>query len=60
LEAGDLVFFRPPGNPRHVGIYLSNNEFMHASKTQGVTISRIDPLYWGKYYWTARRLYRNP
>jgi cell wall-associated NlpC family hydrolase len=60
LEAGDLVFFRPPGYPRHVGIYLSNNEFMHASKTQGVTISRIDSLYWGKYYWTARRLYTNP
>jgi len=60
LEAGDLVFFRPPDYPRHVGIYLSNNEFMHASKTQGVTISRIDSLYWGKYYWTARRLYLNP
>ena len=56
LQAGDLVFFKPPSYPRHVGIYLSNTEFMHASKSKGVTISRIDPYYWGKYFWTARRL----
>jgi len=56
LQAGDLVFFKPPSYPRHVGIYLSNSEFVHASKTKGVTISRMDPYYWDKYYWTARRL----
>jgi cell wall-associated NlpC family hydrolase len=59
LQAGDLVFFRPPHYPRHVGIYLSNNEFIHASKTNGVTISRIDPYYWEKYYWKARRIHTN-
>ena len=56
LQAGDLVFFKPPDYPRHVGIYLSKNEFVHASKSKGVTISQIDPRYWGKYYWTARRI----
>jgi cell wall-associated NlpC family hydrolase len=56
LQAGDLVFFKPPSYPRHVGIYLSNSEFIHASKTKGVTISRMDPYYWDKYFWTARRL----
>ena len=56
LHAGDLVFFKPPSYPRHVGIYLSNSEFVHASKTRGVTISRMDPYYWDKYFWTARRL----
>ena len=56
LQAGDLVFFKPPSYPRHVGIYLGNAEFIHASKSKGVTISRIDPDYWGKYFWTARRL----
>jgi cell wall-associated NlpC family hydrolase len=56
LKAGDLVFFKPPTYPRHVGIYLSNSEFVHASKTKGVTISRMDPYYWDKYFWTARRL----
>ena len=56
LEPGDLVFFRPPSYPRHVGIYLSGNQFMHASKTRGVVVSEIDRYYWGRYYWTARRL----
>ena len=56
LQAGDLVFFNPPGYPRHVGIYLNRSEFIHASKKKGVTISTIDRYYWGKYYWTARRI----
>ena len=56
LKAGDLVFFKPPSYPRHVGIFLSQSEFVHASKNKGVTISKIDALYWRKYYWTARRI----
>jgi cell wall-associated NlpC family hydrolase len=56
LQAGDLVFFQPPSYPRHVGIYLGGSEFVHASKNKGVTLSKIDPTYWGKYYWTARRI----
>lgn len=55
LQPGDLVFFRPPTYPRHVGIYFNRNQFVHASKTNGVTISSLDPEYWGRYYWTARR-----
>lgn len=56
IRAGDLVFFKPPTYPRHVGIFLSESEFVHASKTSGVTVSRIDENYWSKYYWTARRI----
>jgi len=56
LQAGDLVFFQPPTYPRHVGIYLGGSEFVHASKNKGVTLSKIDATYWGKYYWTARRI----
>jgi cell wall-associated NlpC family hydrolase len=56
LQAGDLVFFKPPTYPRHVGIYLGGSEFVHASKNKGVTLSKIDAIYWGKYYWTARRI----
>lgn len=56
LQPGDLVFFKPPTYARHVGIFLSRLEFVHASKKKGVTISRIDARYWGKYYWTARRI----
>jgi cell wall-associated NlpC family hydrolase len=28
LEPGDLVFFRPPSYPRHVGIYIGNSKFI--------------------------------
>ena len=58
LRAGDLVFFKPPSAPRHVGIYLSGKQFVHASKSNGVTISEIDRVYWEKYYWTGRRILR--
>lgn len=56
LRAGDLVFFKPPTYPHHVGIYLSDSKFVHASKNKGVTLSKIDRSYWKKYYWTARRI----
>jgi cell wall-associated NlpC family hydrolase len=56
LQPGDLVFFKPPGYPRHVGIYLNRSKFVHASKSKGVTISKIDEYYWGKYFWTAKRI----
>ncbi len=59
LRAGDLVFFKPPTYPRHVGIFLKGKDFVHASKSKGVIISKIDPHYWGKYYWTARRILQN-
>ena len=58
LKPGDLVFFRPPGYPRHVGIYLAQDRFLHASKSKGVTISTIDADYWGPCFWTARRVLR--
>jgi cell wall-associated NlpC family hydrolase len=56
LQPGDLVFFKPPTYARHVGIYLSQSKFVHASKNKGVTASRTDAPYWRKYYWTARRI----
>jgi cell wall-associated NlpC family hydrolase len=56
LRPGDLVFFTPPNYPRHVGIFLNRSQFVHASKTKGVTISKIDEHYWRRYFWTARRI----
>lgn len=56
LQPGDLVFFQPPGYPRHVGIYLADDRFLHASKSRGVTISTIDDRYWEHYFRTARRV----
>ncbi|MEM1270407.1 MAG: NlpC/P60 family protein [Bacteroidota bacterium] len=56
LRAGDLVFFRPTAKTRHVGIYLDNGRFAHASSSQGVMVSELGQTYWRSRYWTARRI----
>jgi probable lipoprotein NlpC len=57
LQTGDLVFFRTKSaTRRHVGIYLSDRRFMHASTSQGVTTSSLDESYWANAYWKAKRL----
>ncbi|WP_340162942.1 C40 family peptidase [Billgrantia tianxiuensis] len=55
LQVGDLVFFRPPGRYDHVGIYVGDGYFLHASTSQGVMLSELDSNYWRRYYWQARR-----
>lgn len=55
LLAGDLVFFSPPGRYNHVGIYVGDGYFLHASSSKGVMISSLDNSYWRRYYWQARR-----
>jgi probable lipoprotein NlpC len=54
--AGDLVFFKPAFKYRHVGIYLGRGEFVHASASSGVMISRMDDDYWRRCYRTSRRV----
>ncbi|AKH21019.1 NlpC/P60 family protein [Sedimenticola thiotaurini] len=56
LTTGDLVFFMIDGNTRHVGIYLEQNRFLHASKSSGVIISPLDSPYWRAAYWRSRRV----
>ena len=53
LREGDLVFFhngRKKKRASHVGIYLKDRKFIHASTRQGVTISTLDDAYW-KQHW---------
>lgn len=51
LKEGDLVFFKIHSRRiSHVGIYLMNNFFVHASSSQGVMISRLNDSYWQRYY----------
>jgi hypothetical protein len=56
LKIGDLVFFKTGWNVRHVGIYMGNNEFIHASTSKGVITSSLDNIYWTSKYWQARRV----
>jgi cell wall-associated NlpC family hydrolase len=56
LQPADLVFFKTGWKQRHAGIYLGNGEFMHASTSRGVMISRLDNPYWQDSWWMARRL----
>lgn len=58
LQAGDLVFFNTTGRGvSHVGIYVGNNNFIHASTSRGVMVSSIyDPYYWGSRYIGAKRV----
>jgi len=58
LLPGDLVFFKTGGgeNGLHVGIYDTDNAFIHASPSQGVIRSSLDTVYWRKVFWQARRI----
>ncbi len=58
LKFGDLVFFNTTrrSKPGHVGIYLGDNFFAHASRKKGVTVSSLDESYYDKRYMGARRL----
>ena len=55
MKAGDLVFFNTTGGISHVGIYLQNNKFIHASTSQGVTVSDMfDPYYLKRFIGIGR------
>jgi len=56
LRVGDLVFFKTGTFVRHVGVYLGNSKFLHASKSIGVTISSLENSYWSSKYWISRRI----
>jgi len=56
LKEGDLVFFNTRGGISHVGIYLQNNKFVHASSTNGVKISDMFEPYYLKRYMGAGRI----
>jgi cell wall-associated NlpC family hydrolase len=57
LKFGDLVFFRTLGHRvSHVGIFLENDVFAHASVSEGVTFSSLESKYYKQRYAGARRV----
>lgn len=59
LQPGDLVFFNTLNRAfSHVGIYLGENRFVHASssRTGSVMVSNLNDRYWRTHYDGARRI----
>ena len=57
LKEGDLVFFKIKSRSiSHVGIYLGDNRFAHASSTRGVVISNLNEPYYSRYFYKGGRI----
>ena len=59
LQPGDLIFFANSNKKKkrinHVGVYLSDGQFIHASSSQGVTVSSLNDRYWKKRFAGSKR-----
>lgn len=56
IKTGDLIFFKTGRRSLHVGIFMGNGDFLHASVSSGVMISNIGEQYWAMRYLGARRV----
>jgi len=59
LQKGDLIFFDSTKSSRvsHVGIYLENNQFIHASSSKKqVTLSNLNSKYYREHFKWGRRI----
>lgn len=61
LKEGDLIFFKTegPNKVSHVGIYLTNNKFVHASSKKGVTISDLSEPFYQRTLFSMGRIDEN-
>ena len=56
LKIGDLVFFNTYSYHGHVGIYIGNGDFIHASSSRGVMVSSLQSGYYNTRYAGATRV----
>ncbi len=60
LQIGDLVIFSNTTGyghfASHIGIYIGNNQVIHASSGRGITIDSLDKAYYTRHYQCARRV----
>ncbi|MBK7183929.1 MAG: C40 family peptidase [Bacteroidetes bacterium] len=57
IQEEDLVFFKIESEKiSHVGVYLQNNKFIHASTKKGVIINDLNEAYYKKYFYKAARI----
>lgn len=57
LREGDLVFFKIKSTKiTHIGIYLGDNRFAHASSSRGVVISNLNEPYYSRFFYKGGRI----
>ncbi|MDR1022602.1 MAG: C40 family peptidase [Prevotellaceae bacterium] len=58
LACGDLLFFTIADKKvSHMGMYLANDKFLHASTSKGVSVASLSDKYWSKYFSGAGRIH---
>ncbi|HKK24642.1 MAG TPA: NlpC/P60 family protein [Gracilimonas sp.] len=56
ITPGDMVFFKTGRRTYHVGIMINTTDFLHASTSEGVTISELSQPYWDSTFLAFRRV----
>lgn len=57
LQPGDVIYFGYGSTAQHVGIYIGNNQFVHAQNSStGVVISSLSESWYANRYLTAHRI----
>lgn len=59
LAPGDLIFFSGSakgGKVSHVGMYIGDGDFIHASSSQGVIVSNLNQSYYSRHFHSAGRV----
>jgi len=61
LKAGDIIFFDTldRGQVTHVGVFLGDGKFAHASSSKGVTRAVLGERYYQRAYWGGKRILSN-